>query len=82
MDSVRIALGAQGQDILRLVAGQGLLLALGGLTIGIAGALLLTRLLSDMRYGVTAADPARTLSYLSRLPRSRFWRHLFLRAAR
>ena len=54
---VRMALGAQQRDILRLVVGQGLLLALGGLAIGIAGALLLTRLLSDMLYGVTATDP-------------------------
>ena len=54
---IRMALGAQGRDIMRLVVGQGLALALIGVAIGLLGALALTRLLSSMLYNVTAHDP-------------------------
>lgn len=54
---VRIALGAQRRDILRLVVGQGAKMSLIGVAIGIAVALGLTRLMSSQLFGVTAHDP-------------------------
>ena len=55
---VRMALGAQSQDILSMVVGQGFVLTLAGIGVGAAGALALTRLMSGMLYGVEAHDPA------------------------
>ena len=54
---VRIALGAQSGDVLKLVVRHGMFLTGHGLAIGLAGALALTRLLSAMLYGVSATDP-------------------------
>ncbi len=56
--AVRVALGARTRDVLRLVLGHGLLLALGGIAVGAAGALALTRLISGLLFGVSAADPS------------------------
>ena len=53
---VRMALGAEQVDVLRLVVGQGMRLAGIGLAIGLAGALALTRFLSTFLYGVRPTD--------------------------
>jgi putative ABC transport system permease protein len=54
---IRMALGAERLDVLRMVVGQGLWLALIGVAIGIAGAMALTRFLSSLLYGVKPTDP-------------------------
>jgi putative ABC transport system permease protein len=54
---IRVALGAERKSILRLVASEAALLAATGLGLGIAGALLLTRLLEGLLYGVSPLDP-------------------------
>jgi ABC-type antimicrobial peptide transport system permease subunit len=54
---VRMALGAQRKDVFAIVLGRGLWLALIGVVIGLAGALVLTRSLSTLLFGVTPTDP-------------------------
>jgi predicted permease len=54
---VRMALGAQRSDVMRLVLGQGAKMALMGVAIGIAAALGLTRLMANELFGVSAHDP-------------------------
>jgi putative ABC transport system permease protein len=54
---VRMAMGAQSGRILRLVVGQGMRLAIAGLTLGILIALAATRVLSSLLFGVSAHDP-------------------------
>ena len=61
---IRMALGAEPQDILKLVVSQGLVLALVGVTCGVTAAFGLTRLLSSLLYGLSPADPA-TFTILS-----------------
>ena len=55
---VRVALGAQRADVLRLVVGHGALLGGVGVAIGLAGAIAVTRFLRTMLYGVSPFDPA------------------------
>jgi predicted permease len=54
---VRIALGAQRANLLRMVLRQGIEMALAGVVIGVVAALVLTRLMASMLYGVTTYDP-------------------------
>ena len=54
---VRMALGAQRNDVLRLVLREGARLAILGVTIGIAASLVITRFLSSLLFGVKATDP-------------------------
>jgi putative ABC transport system permease protein len=55
---VRLALGAEPRDVLRLVVGQGMAPVLGGAAIGVVGALAAARALRSLLFGVGAADPA------------------------
>jgi predicted permease len=54
---VRLALGAHPRAVLRMVLGRGLRLAGIGVALGLVGALLLTRVMAGVLYGVTATDP-------------------------
>jgi putative ABC transport system permease protein len=55
---IRMALGARRQEVLLLIIGQSARLALLGVAIGLAGGLLLTRLMASLLYGVGSSDPA------------------------
>jgi predicted permease len=54
---IRLALGAEATDVLRLVLGKGVLLALAGTAVGLAAAMALTRFLEGMLFGITPTDP-------------------------
>ena len=54
---IRMALGAERANVIRLVVGQGLVLTLMGVAAGLAGAFALTRFLAKMLYGVRPTDP-------------------------
>jgi ABC-type antimicrobial peptide transport system permease subunit len=54
---IRVALGARPAEVLGLVVGQGLRFVGTGLVLGLAGAVLVTRVLRSLLYGVTPTDP-------------------------
>ncbi len=54
---IRMALGAQPRDVLKLIVGQALLLLSVGLVIGLGGALVITRVIKNLLFGVTTKDP-------------------------
>jgi putative ABC transport system permease protein len=55
---IRMAVGAEPNDVLKLILREGLGLAVIGTLLGAAGALALTRLLSSLLFGISATDPA------------------------
>jgi len=55
---IRMALGAQRRQVMELMVGQSVRLAVAGVAIGTASALVLTQLMSSLLYGVSASDPA------------------------
>jgi putative ABC transport system permease protein len=54
---IRMALGAHRRGVIRLVVGHGMKLALAGVTLGLAGALALTRLMSSLLFDMSPTDP-------------------------
>jgi ABC-type antimicrobial peptide transport system permease subunit len=59
---IRRSLGAQNQDILQLILGKGLALAMTGAALGVAAAVALTRLLQSLLFEISATDPATFLA--------------------
>jgi putative ABC transport system permease protein len=54
---LRMALGAQSRDVLRLIVGHGLALSLTGIAIGLIASFVLTRLMKGLLFGISATDP-------------------------
>jgi ABC-type antimicrobial peptide transport system permease subunit len=54
---IRMALGAEGPQVRNMIVRQGLLLAIGGVVLGIAGAFGLARVTATLLFGITGADP-------------------------
>jgi len=54
---IRLALGAQSSNVLRIILGQGLRLAVTGIALGLLAAIALTRLLQGLLFGISASDP-------------------------
>jgi putative ABC transport system permease protein len=59
---IRMALGAQTRDVLKLIMGNGMLLAVIGVALGLAGAFAVTRVMASLLFGVTATD---TITFVS-----------------
>jgi putative ABC transport system permease protein len=59
---IRLALGARPKDVVRLVVGSGLALAVGGVALGLAGAFALTRLLASLLFATQPTDPVTFVS--------------------
>ena len=64
---IRMALGAETRHVLKLVLGHGMMLVLMGVTIGLAGAFALTRLMSSLLFGVSATDPVTFVAIMTLL---------------
>ncbi len=59
---VRMALGARPRNILFSVVGEGMVLSLAGILLGVGGALALTRMVSTLLFGIAASDPVTILA--------------------
>jgi putative ABC transport system permease protein len=62
---VRMALGAQRGDVLRLIIGQGMFLVVGGILVGVVGAVFMAKLLANFLYGITPSDPVTFVTTLA-----------------
>lgn len=62
---IRLALGAESTDVLRLVLGKGIVLAMAGIAVGLAAATALTRFLEGMLFGVTPTDPVALMAVMA-----------------
>jgi predicted permease len=65
--AIRLALGAERRDVLRMVLRDGAKMALAGVAIGLGAALALTRLMTSMLFGITAHDPVTVAGVVSLL---------------
>jgi ABC-type antimicrobial peptide transport system permease subunit len=65
--AIRVALGAERRDVLRMVLRDGAMMALTGITIGLGAALGLTRLMTSMLFGISAHDPVTVFGVVSLL---------------
>jgi putative ABC transport system permease protein len=78
---IRMALGAQRSDVLRLVLGEGARMAALGVVIGVAASLAITRLMSTLLFGISAADPLTFAGVVCFFLWSHCWLATFPRAA-
>jgi putative ABC transport system permease protein len=62
---IRLALGAESTDVLRLVLGKGIVLALSGIAVGLGAAVGLSRFLEGMLFGVTPTDPVALMAVMA-----------------
>jgi putative ABC transport system permease protein len=67
---VRVALGAAGRDIFRLIVGNGMGLALAGVIVGVPAALVVTRMMRGVLTGVTSTDPLTYIAVIAMLSAS------------
>jgi putative ABC transport system permease protein len=65
---IRMALGASGGDVKRLVLKEGLTVTAVGLILGIGGALALSRQLQDLIYGISTVDPVTYIAAILVIP--------------
>jgi ABC-type antimicrobial peptide transport system permease subunit len=54
---IRLAIGADRREVLKMILRQGVILAVGGIAAGVGAALLLTRLMQSLLYEITPSDP-------------------------
>jgi putative ABC transport system permease protein len=64
---IRMALGAERRDVIRLVIGHGLSMTAAGIAAGVAGAAALSKFLEGLVFGITPMDPATFLSVAAML---------------